>query len=232
MLSKRALGLLFAVLFLTCVRPGVASPGTAPGVDDVLSATKATFITHTEALALAFPKCEIQRTTVFLKKPQLAVIAKAAQSPFTSTVVYPYIATKDSKLVGTAYFDTHRVRTLKETLMVVVDAEGKVSRIEVLAFGEPKQYIPSKKWYAQIIGLSLSPKLKLNAGVRNMTGATMTTRASVACTRRVLALHAEINKPKPKPTPVVNGDSEKETPKPSPKKKEGTDKPQPKVTPK
>jgi hypothetical protein len=224
--SKRALGLLFAVLFLTCVRTGVASPGVAPGAYLVQSAAQTTFLTHKEALALAFPKCKIQRTTVFLMKPQLARIAKSAHSPFTSTVVYPYVATKDGKLVGTAYFDTHKVRTLKETLMVVVDAKGKVSRIEVLAFGEPKQYLPSKKWYAQIVGLPLSPKLKLNAGVRNMTGATLTARASVACARRVLALHAEINKPKP----VVKGDSKKETPKPSPKKKKGANEPKPKVS--
>jgi len=169
------------------------------GASTLTAQPQTVFLTHKEALALAFPKCEIKRTTAFLKKEQLKAIAKAAKTPFKSTVVYPYIASKKGKLIGTAYFDTHLVRTLKETVMVVIDAQGKISRIEVLAFGEPKQFIPSKKWYLQIVGSRLNPKLKLNAKVRNMTGATLTARATVDCARRVLALHAELNKPKKEP---------------------------------
>ena len=227
--SKSFIGLLFTVLLLTCVRSGVASPGAGPAIAAVQPAGNKTFLTHQEALALAFPKCEVKRTTAFLTKTQVDAIAKAAQTTFTSTVVYPYVATKKGKLVGTAYFDTHRVRTLKETVMIVVDPKGQVSRVELLAFGEPKQYIPSKKWYTQIVGQKLSSKLKLNQNVRNMTGATMTARASVNCARRMLALHAELSKPKPKPK-VDKKEVVAKGPKPSPKKKEVVTKP--KTTPK
>ncbi|MDF1838346.1 MAG: hypothetical protein P1V35_10785, partial [Planctomycetota bacterium] len=165
--SKSITGLLFAVLLLTCVRSGNANPGAGPVVVPAPLAAQKTFLTHQEALELAFPKCQVQRTTKYLTKAQVAAIAKAAQTTFTSTIVYPYVATKNGKVVGTAYFDTHRVRTLKETVMVVVDSAGKVSRVELMAFGEPKQYIPSKKWYEQIVGLKLSPKLQLNKSVRN-----------------------------------------------------------------
>jgi len=37
-----------------------------------------------------------------------------------SSIVHPYVARDDKgNIVGTAYFDTHRVRTLDETLLVV-----------------------------------------------------------------------------------------------------------------
>ncbi len=197
-----------------CAGPGFSEPGASVGLSICSTKSQTVFLTHEEALALAFPKCEIKRTTVFLKKDQVKAIAKAAKTPFKSTVVYPYVATKKGKLVGTAYFDTHLVRTLKETVMIVVDPKGKVARFEVLAFGEPKQYIPSKKWYQQIVGLNLSPKLKLNAKVRNMTGATLTAKASVKCTRRVLALHAELKKPKPTKKKDQQAPKKEETPKP------------------
>jgi hypothetical protein len=222
--SKFTIGLL--ALALSFISQGSAAAHS--GSDSQPSAQQ-TFLTHQEALDLAFPKCKVERTTVFLTENQVETIAKAAQTTFTSTVVYPYIATKAGKLVGTAYFDTHLVRTLKETVMVVVDPKGQVSRVEVLAFGEPKQYIPSAKWYAQMVGLDLGPKLQLNKGVRNMTGATMTARASVNCARRLLALHAEINKPKPEPKPK-DGEKKRESedPAPAPQEKgEGKD-PEPK----
>ena len=37
---------------------------------------------------------------------------------------------------GVAYFDTHRVRTLPETVMVVVGADGRVSKIDILSFDD------------------------------------------------------------------------------------------------
>ena len=206
----RLLGL---VLCICLAGSGFATPVAGPAVPTLDAAASKTFLTHKEALALAFPGCVVKRTTAFLTKVQAASIAKISKTTFTSTVVYPYVATKKGKLVGTAYFDTHRVRTLKQTMMVVVDSKGKVSRIELMAFGEPKQYIPSKKWYAQIIGLKLGPKLKLNAKVRNMTGATMTARASVSCTRRILALHEELGRPKPRPKSEPQGKKSKSQPK-------------------
>lgn len=222
--SKSAIGLLTAVLLIICARPGVAYSGAGPAVASAQPPASKTFLTHQEALDLAFPGCKVERTTKYLTKDQVAAIAKAAKTSFTSTVVYPYVATKKGKVVGTAYFDTHRVRTLKETVMVVVDSKGQVSRVELLAFGEPKQYIPSDKWYAQIVGLKLSPKLQLNKSVRNMTGATMTAKASVACARRMLALHAELNKPKPAPK-AKKEEKAKDGPKPDSKKKKSDDKP-------
>lgn len=216
MRSKLTPILFGAFLCAFCAGLGYSQPGSGVLIGSSSACTQKTFLTHKEALALAFPKCEVKRTTAYLSKEQVKAIAKAAQASFKSTIVYPYIATKKGKLVGTAYFDTHLVRTLKETVMVVVDPQGKVSRIEVLAFGEPKQYIPSKKWYQQIVGLKLSPKLKLNSKVRNMTGATLTARATVDCSRRILALHAELNKPK-----TVKKDGKgKPVPK-TPKRKDG-----------
>ena len=56
--------------------------------------------------------------------------------------------------LGTAYFDTHRVRSVDETLMVVVDPSGRASRVEILAFDEPPEYLPKKGWLAQLLGAS------------------------------------------------------------------------------
>jgi|GEM_PF-668290 len=171
-----------------------ALAGSGPGLAPAWSPAGKTFLNRDEALALAFPDCEVERTTVYLSEADCARIQKAAKVDFDSRVVYPYRATREGKWVGTAYFDTHRVRTLRETLMVVVKADGSLDRVEVLSFGEPLDYVPRAKWYAQFPGATLDDELHLKRRIRNVTGATLTAQATVGCTRRVLALHAELRR--------------------------------------
>ena len=161
-------------------------------------------VTVDEALALAFPGAAIERRTVFLTAAQRARAEQLAGAPTASSIVHPYEATRDGRRVGTAYFDTHLVRTLQETVMVVVDAEGEVARVEVLAFDEPPDYLPREQWYRQFDGRPLDAELDLRRAIRPVTGATLTASATTAAVRRVLALHralAESAAPGPEPTP-------------------------------
>ncbi|MBK8231696.1 MAG: FMN-binding protein [Candidatus Eisenbacteria bacterium] len=142
-----------------------------------------------EALASVFPGCRIERLTVYPSEEQVAAASAAAGSPVRSSVVYPYVAWADSGLVGTAYFDTHIVRTLPEVLMIAVGPGGNLRRVEVLSFQEPPEYLPKAGWYAQFAGRVLDAELNLRRGIRPMTGATLSARSTVDAVRRVLALH-------------------------------------------
>jgi hypothetical protein len=147
------------------------------------------FLTTDEALRLAFRGCPVERKTVFLTPEQLGRARQLAGSEIKSALVNPYRAACDGKDAGTAYFDAHVVRTLPETLMVVVDPQGKVSRVEVLSFAEPEDYLPPGKWYGQFLGSALSDDLALGHRIRGVTGASLTARATTEAVRRVLAIH-------------------------------------------
>lgn len=155
-----------------------------------LSAGAKVFLTTEEALALAFPRpCEIVRGTVFLTAEQLERASELAGEKISSSLIHPYVARCGGELSGTAYLDTHRVRSLAETLMVIVDRDGKLSRTEILEFREPEEYIPREIWYEQFEGEPLSGELALEGKIRNVTGATLTARATTEAVRRVLAIH-------------------------------------------
>lgn len=145
-----------------------------------------------EALRLAFPESQVERGTVFLTPAQIAAAEERAGGDVPG-IVHPYRARRDGEVVGTAYFDTHRVRTLAETVMVVVDPEGRVRRVEVLSFDEPPDYLPRAEWYRQFDGRPLSPGLAVGRDLRGVTGATLTVRATGEAVRRVLAVHAVIH---------------------------------------
>jgi hypothetical protein len=106
-----------------------------------------------------------------------------------SALVNYYAASRGGQPAGTAWFDTHRVRTLPETLMIVVDPQGRVGRIEVLSFREPQDYLPRGAWYEQFRGKALDANLQIKRDIRPVTGATLTARATTDAVRRVLALH-------------------------------------------
>lgn len=158
----------------------VAIPGPAAG---------RVFLTVEEALELAFPDCSIERDTVYLTDAETERIADEAGSRPESAIAHPYRAVCDGEPGGTAYFDVHRVRTLPETVMVVVDPDGAVERVELLAFQEPPDYIPRDAWYDQFDERQLDDDLALKRGIRPVTGATLTARATTEAVRRTLALH-------------------------------------------
>jgi Na+-translocating ferredoxin:NAD+ oxidoreductase RnfG subunit len=110
----------------------------------------------------------------------------------SQSVVTYYVGSRDGATVGVAYFDAHRVRTLEEVLMVVVQPDDRIGRIEVLRFSEPPEYRPLEPWMAQFQGKELTPTLSLKRDIAMMTGATLTSNAVTRAVRRVLALHRRI----------------------------------------
>lgn len=148
------------------------------------------FLTRDEALELAFPDCGVDRETLYLTQDERRRAADLAGARIDSRLVVRY----RSDCGGIAYFDVHRVRTLAETLMVVVDAEGRVVRLEVMTFLEPEEYIPRRSWYDQFLRLRLDSRLRLKRSIHAVTGATLTARATTDAVRRILALDQVLRK--------------------------------------
>ena len=100
--------------------------------------------------------------------------------------------------MGWAYLDTHRVRTLPETVLIVVTPDGGIRRVEVVSFREPLEYLPRASWYRQFDDRRLDERLQLDRGIRPVTGATLTVRATTEAVRRVLAMHRVVGEgPRP-----------------------------------
>ena len=151
-------------------------------------------ITVEEALELVFPDAATERETLFLSDDQKSVVADQSGVEVSSALATRYRATDaEGAVVGWAYLDTHRVRTLPETLMIVLDADGTVRRVEVVTFREPIEYMPREDWYGQYEGETLDDDLALKRDIRPVTGATLTARATTEAVRRVLALHTVVS---------------------------------------
>ena len=178
--SSDPVGLVRRAVLALLIVGGALSPGTAWSSD---------LATVDEVLEATFPDAEVHRESVFLTTDQVSAVERSAGDRPHGALVTRFRAERGGATVGWAYLDTHRVRTLPETLVVLVDADGAIIAIEVVAFREPMDYLPPGSWYRQFDGRRLDDDLQLKRGIRPITGATLTARATTTATRRVLAIH-------------------------------------------
>lgn len=154
------------------------------------------FMTQDEALSAAFPEpATVERASAFLDEAQLDSARALAGDDvrIEQAVITYYVGRRDGRPVGVAYFDAHRVRTMREVAMFVVTPDGRIDRVDVLKFAEPREYMASEAWIQQLVGRTLTDELAVDRGIVNMTGATLTAGALTRASRRVLALHRVID---------------------------------------
>jgi len=147
------------------------------------------YLTVHQALDAVFPQpAKVDRRTLYLDEAQARRAAETAGAPVEGRVISYYTGSRDGRVTGYAYFDTHLVRTLPETILVFLSPDGGLARVEIVSFDEPEDYLPSTRWLQQFPGRRLED-LGTRQGIRALTGATLSSRALTQAARRVLALH-------------------------------------------
>ena len=145
-----------------------------------------------QALRSTFPGAQVSRESLFLTPAQLEMVAQESGVDGQRALTTRFTLRIEARVVGWGYLDTHRVRTLPETLLVMIDEKGRIRRVEVVAFREPPDYLPPRRWYEQFNGRPLDDDMELKAGIRPMTGATLSVRAATDAVRRILAVHGAV----------------------------------------
>jgi hypothetical protein len=136
-----------------------------------------------------FPNSKFERTTHFLTPSQRAKVDELMGEEPASDLIISYRVLEDGEPKATLFFDTHKVRTASETILIAVSETGAVQKLKTIAFGEPREYLPRQAWFDQFLGRKLSARLALKQDIHGVTGATITARKTTSAARRALALH-------------------------------------------
>ena len=145
-------------------------------------------VSREEALAAVFPGAAISGDRVYLTEGQRDAIAALSREDVPGRIYARYVARRGGAVVGRAYVDTHVVRTKRESLLISLEADGRVRRIDVTAFLEPPEYVAPEPWLRQYDRRPLDDDLAIQRAIRPIAGATLTNRAVNGAVRRVLAL--------------------------------------------
>ena len=168
---------LFATALLALL-VGAAAAGAQEGV-----------ITRSEALAAVYPGAAVTRDRVILTREQMGAVAALARVGMQGRIFPRYIARdEEGTVVGRAYIDTHAPKTERQSLLISLDTEGRVIRVDVTVFFEPAQYMAPQDWLRQFDGQVLHDELAIRRGIRPIAGSSFTGRAISNAVRRVLAL--------------------------------------------
>jgi FMN-binding domain len=147
------------------------------------------FYSKNEAMIVAFGEvAQIETLSVFPDDKQKGKIETEAKVKLDSGMFTFYVGKQNDKILGYAAIESITVRTKPETLLVVLTAEGELSKIVTLAFHEPPEYQPPERWFEQLYKRQLAD-MDFNKGIQGVSGATLSTRAAVNSVRKVLAIY-------------------------------------------
>lgn len=147
------------------------------------------FYAKDEALKLAFPDGDqVEMRTFIMKDSEHQRAQNMARTLIDSKLFTFYVGKKGGVILGYAAIDTHRVKTLPGTFMIVLSPEGAIRTTVVLAFHEPTEYLLSERWLEQFREKRLSPDLWVGRDIAGIAGSTLTTQAVTQGVRKVLAL--------------------------------------------
>jgi hypothetical protein len=147
------------------------------------------YMTRDKALSVTFPGADrIEKKAVFLTEEQVKKIETLAKSELESKLYTFYAGKRGEETLGYAVIDTHVLRTKTETLMIVINPDGTLRQVEILAFFEPDDYMPTANWLNLFQGGPLNGSLWIGRDIPNITGATITSNSLVKSVRRIMAV--------------------------------------------
>ncbi|OAI10936.1 FMN-binding protein [Methylomonas lenta] len=148
-----------------------------------------------EAMKLAFgDDAKVEMQSLFPTPEQVTEIERLAKVKMESKLFSFYVGKKQDQIIGYAAIESHNVRTKPETLMVVLDPQGNLRQVVTLAFHEPPEYQPPERWFNQLLNHTLD-ELSFSKDIQGVTGATLSTRASLNSARKVMAVFQVMIKP-------------------------------------
>jgi len=129
---------------------------------------------------------DIQNT--ILSDTQVVELSKLSMQKIDSKLHRIYLAKNGEKTVGYGVLMNQKVRTKTAIALYLIGLDKKIKSIEIVAFNEPMEYLPSATWLNVFDNKSSANTLKLNQDIPTTTGATLSARAITDGARAALAL--------------------------------------------
>lgn len=135
-----------------------------------------------------FASKSVETQNIILNDTQLQQLTKSSQQPIDSKLYRIYVAKNGDKTAGYGVLMNKKVRTKTAVALYLIGMDSKIKSIEIVAFNEPMEYLPTATWLNVFDQKSSANTLKLNQDIPTTTGATLSARAITDGARAALAL--------------------------------------------
>lgn len=100
------------------------------------------------------------------------------------------------KTVGYGVLINRKIRSKNGVVLYLISSDSVLKGIEVIAFNEPAEYIPSKKWISQFNDIKSEKIDEASKNIPAITGATLSAKTFVDGSKIAFALYNEVLKGK------------------------------------
>lgn len=174
MFIKRLMAVLFLAISLTSV------------------AFAKNYLTIEQAQQLMFPGM------TFAKSPVVLTAAQQSKMTELSSVRFPFDGQNVWKVSDGGWFVLDQVVGKHEfiTYAVGINADGTVKQVDVLEYNESYGYeVKERSWMNQFVGKTAAMPIKLNQDIKNISGATLSSKHLADGVKRVMVMYELALKP-------------------------------------
>jgi hypothetical protein len=143
-----------------------------------------------DAMKLHFGEdSKIEKKSLLLNGKEAKAITKLAKVKLETKIYKTFRAYKDDKLLGYGILVLHKVRSKDTAVLSIITPDGRLKTIEIVAFNEPMEYLPSQSWIEVLNNQTLSDSLTLGKDIPSISAATMSARAATNAARIALSIY-------------------------------------------
>ncbi|MDA3908740.1 MAG: FMN-binding protein [Sulfurimonas sp.] len=139
---------------------------------------------------------EVVKKNIMINNAQAKIIQDSARVNLSSKIFRTFKATKDGETLGYGILINKKVRSKNAVVLYLISNDSTLLGIEIIAFNEPTEYLPSKKWTSQFENITTDKQLNVGREIPTITGATLSARSITDSSRLAFAFYNEILKVK------------------------------------
>ncbi len=139
----------------------------------------------------------VDKKSILLSKTQAQAVQELAKVKLSTKIYKTFTVTQEDTLLGYGVLVIQKVRTKNSAVLSIITPEGRLKGIEIIAFNEPPEFIPSKLWVDTFKERRLDDTLKLGREIPNISGATFSARSATDASRIALAIYEVVIKGRP-----------------------------------
>ncbi|WP_324170615.1 FMN-binding protein [Sulfurimonas sp.] len=161
----------------------------------VLPLSAKILISPIDAMKQSFgASAKIVKKNIVLKNKEVKIIQKTSKVKLKTKIFRTYKASKNGKNLGYGILINKKVRSKNGVILYIISKNNILKSIEIIAFNEPHEYIPSKKWISQFKDIKTDEQLRVGRQIPTITGATMSARSITDGSRVAFAIYHELLK--------------------------------------
>ena len=157
----------------------------------------APLISPFDAIQQSYPneKISITKKNLLLNKQEALTVSRRAKMVL-KTKIYRIFKVCDSNATRAfGVLITQKVRSKNAAVLyLIATQDSTLKSIEIVAFHEPLEYVPSATWLSQFYGKTQHDALRVGNNIPTITGATMSARTITDGARLALAIYETVLK--------------------------------------